>query len=156
RAAPTRPTSRSWTRASDRQSAYSRRRHMIPLPQRPTCSGSAEATFSERTNWPRRAPGSVGWSHLGVVIVVAAAATTLESDFSRGLGLLASPPYQDGIGYVIMAKSFFYRLGHEPLHVLAEMAGGRAPLWEALLVFTFAVLGEGEWQAYAVRFWPTF
>src|SRR5262249_27596136 len=76
--------------------------------------------------------------------------------FSRGLGLLAYPPYQDGIGYVIMAKSFFYRLGHEPLHVLAEMAGGRAPLWGALLVFTFAVLCEGEWQAYALRFWPPF
>jgi hypothetical protein len=76
------------------------------------------------------------------------------------MGLLSYPPYYDGISYVIDAKSVLYHFWQSgiDLRFVARNAGNfvRAPFWEALIMVCFLLLGEGEWQAYAVRFWAIF
>jgi hypothetical protein len=96
------------------------------------------------------------WRDIAMAGLLAVATTALEVHFSAELGLLAYPPYNDGIGYLLEAKSVFYRLRHEPGPALSTLAGRRASLWEALMILSFAMLGEGEWQAYTIRFWPVF
>jgi len=90
---------------------------------------------------------------------VALAITALDVHFSRQLGLLAHPPYYDGIAYLVDAKSLFYQLKQwwvHPRSLMYALVGNRVALWQALMLLNFLVLGEGEWQAYATRFWPTF
>jgi hypothetical protein len=94
-----------------------------------------------------------------LVGVVAAALTAVDICFSRQLGLLSYPPSYDGISYMVGAKSLFYRLGGAFIHPLSFMhaaINNPVPLWQALMVLSFLLLGEGEWQAYTVRFWPVF
>jgi len=97
---------------------------------------------------------------VAAVLLLAALLTTVDIHFSQQLGLLAYPPPYDGITYMLGAKSTFYRLAQGGLHSNAWvdlLAGNnKATLWQALMLFSFRSLGEGEWQAYSVRFWPTF
>jgi hypothetical protein len=101
---------------------------------------------------------------IGELILAAAlalVATAAEICFSTRMGLLTYPPYYDGISYVVDAKSVFYHLGQlgfdrASLQFLARKNLVMAPLWEILIVVGFLLLGEGEWQAYAVRFWAIF
>lgn len=104
------------------------------------------------------------YSSIGELILAAAlalVATVTEICFSTRMGLLTYPPYYDGISYVIDAKSVFYHLGQlgfDPasLQFLVRKNFVMAPLWELLIVISFLLLGEGEWQAYTVRFWAIF
>jgi hypothetical protein len=105
-----------------------------------------------------------------MILVVAALAlivTGVDIYFSSRVGLLAYPPYYDGIGYVLLAKGLFYRLNHyrfdvgslmfHPVSVGRELdVNAISLLWQALMWISFVILGEGEWQAYTARFWPTF
>ncbi len=73
--------------------------------------------------------------------------------------MLSYPPNYDGIGYVLAAKSSFYAVQSEETDP-TTMSRNRwvfefVPLWEALMLLSFWLLGEGEWQAFTVRFWPT-
>jgi 4-amino-4-deoxy-L-arabinose transferase-like glycosyltransferase len=93
--------------------------------------------------------------------MVAAVATAVEVHISSQVGLLAAPPVYDGIGYVNAAKSTFNILQtrgiyQAPLFHVLSTYFTFAPLWEALLLASFWLLGEGEWQAVTVRFVPTF
>jgi len=105
------------------------------------------------------------WPPVGELVLVAVLAliiTAVDIYFSIQIGLLAYPPYYDGIGYVLSAKSLFYRLRQlriDPLsytNALLPSINPYAPLWQALMLTSFFLIGEGEWQAYTVRFWPTF
>lgn len=94
-----------------------------------------------------------------LVGVVAAVVTAVDIYLSTQLGLLSYPPNYDGISYVVGAKSHFYHLLRWLLHPrwLVHAAGlSRVTLWQALMVLSFLVLGEGEWQAFTARFWPAF
>ena len=101
---------------------------------------------SRREAWPTV-------EEIVLTAVLALLITALDLYFSRELGLLAHPPGYDGISYVLDAKSAFYHLGQGSVSQLTNI---RVPLWHALILLNFLILGEGEWQAYAVRFWPTF
>ncbi len=94
-----------------------------------------------------------------IMLSVTALIITVDIYFSRQLGLLAYPPFYDGIGYVLVAKSSFYALQGGALEWLSEVLFGGfsafVPLWQGLMLLSFLLLGEGEWQAYTVRFWPT-
>jgi hypothetical protein len=112
------------------------------------------------TSTPLRDGGGASfWPFARDVALAAIAAITLtwiEIEFSRRFGLLAYPPFYDGVGYLLEAKRLFYRLWLEPAGVLQSLGVSKTPLWQILMMFDFLVLGEGEWQAHAVRFWPTF
>lgn len=89
--------------------------------------------------------------------------TAIDILFSMQVGLLAYPPYYDGISYVLSAKKLFYALkqlsdnpGSLEIYKLIVDRINPPVLWQALIVLSFFVLGEGEWQAYTVRFWPIF
>ncbi len=79
--------------------------------------------------------------------------TATDLYFSTQNGVLAGPLRNDGISYVMDAKSLFY-------HLLNDYNGHftywsyLVPLWLALMLLSWGLLGVGEWQAYTVRFWP--
>src|SRR5581483_10926061 len=84
--------------------------------------------------------------------------TTTDVYFSSKIGLLAYPPYQDGVSYMLEAKKAFLQFGLWKAHpvTFANMTfGNRYPLWQGLMVLNFKIFGEGEWQCYTARFWPT-
>ena len=105
---------------------------------------------------------SVDWPkpmELFLVFGLALAVIATDIYFSSKIGLLAYPPYYDGVEYMLHAKMTFLQLGLWKLHpiTLANMIfANRYPLWQSLMILNFEFFGEGEWQAYAVRFWPTF
>ncbi len=104
----------------------------------------------------------------GAIALIAALLTAIDLPFSSRMGLLSVPPAQDGLTYMIFGKSFFYRLhgfdwswfkGDLAQSPLAEIiAGGynAIPLWYWLMLVSFLLFGEGEWQCYTIRFWPIF
>ncbi len=94
---------------------------------------------------------------IALTVVLASIVTAIDIIISMQIGLLARPPYYDGIAYVMNAKSMFYQMNQfqfDLLHVDSFLFW-YAPLWQALMVLSFLLLGEGEWQAYSARFWPT-
>src|SRR5260370_5199914 len=105
---------------------------------------------------------SVEWPKpLDILFIFALALVAIATDiyFSSKIGLLAYPPYEDGVAYMFEAKNAFLQLGSwrlHPIHFTNMMIGNRYPIWQGLMVLNFMLFGQGEWQAYAVRFWPTF
>lgn len=105
------------------------------------------------------------WPTLGEIALVATVAlvvTATDVHISAQIGLLTHPPYYDGVSYELQAKSLYYRLNlwwtnslslTELVRILVR---GNSTLWVLLVALNFMLLGEGEWQAYAARFWPTF
>jgi hypothetical protein len=78
--------------------------------------------------------------------------------YSQKIGLLAYPPYYDGVHYMFEAKYAFLHLGMWKQHPVTfgyMILGNRYPIWKALMIMNFRLFGVGEWQSYAVRFWPT-
>ncbi len=112
------------------------------------------------------------WSSFRAIVLVALLAVTVTAVdifFSGQIGLLSHPPTYDGVSYVVNAKSLFYQVRqfrfdlshvHASLGLLNVLISrfllSYASLWHALMVLSFLLLGEGEWQAYTVRFWPIF
>ncbi|UBF24123.1 hypothetical protein K9N68_20645 [Kovacikia minuta CCNUW1] len=85
--------------------------------------------------------------------------TAIEIKLSQQSGILANPILNDGISYLVGAKQLFYKLGQgwfQNPSPLLELFGNRYPLWTTLLLLSQTIFGEGEWQSYAVRFWPSF
>jgi hypothetical protein len=107
---------------------------------------------------PERAGPAVFLSigELSVAAALALIAVAVDVCFSARMGLLAYPPYYDGISYVVGAKSLFYRLGQLDVNPRFLRNYAMTPFWDGSIVLGFLLLGEGEWQAYAVRFWPIF
>jgi hypothetical protein len=106
-----------------------------------------------------------GFGGILLVAAVAVVVTGVDIYFSLHVGLLAYPPYYDGISYMLRAKSLFYRLNQyrlDPGLLMFDPASvGReldlnpiSLLWQALIWLSFLLFGEGEWQAYTARFWP--
>jgi hypothetical protein len=92
-----------------------------------------------------------------ILVLLALLIVTVDILWSQSVGLLAYPPYYDGIHYVVDAKWTIYLLGNlfDNPEVLDAANFWFTPLWKILLMTHFLVLGVGEWQAYSVRFWPT-
>ena len=113
-------------------------------------AGTVEA--KEACRWP-------GAPEAGLAFALAVLATVVDIQISQSIGLLSAPPVYDGAYYMLEAKSTFYRLSEptsDPLFVLRDLIGGRFPVYKWLMLLNYLVLGEGEWQSYAVRFWPMF
>jgi hypothetical protein len=113
-------------------------------------------------NWPTV-------QDIGITAFLAIILTALEIYFSSQIGLLSYPPGQDGITYMGLTKDIFYRSRlntgwlwfQQPAPILSLVtqvsnAFIPTPLWYLLILLSFLVFGEGEWQCYTVRFWPTF
>ena len=95
---------------------------------------------------------------LSCLIAFALAVVAADIYYSQKLGLLAFPPYYDGIAYMCAAKYAILSLPswmQHPMRAALFMFGNHYPLWKILLFVNFKVFGIGEWQSYAVRFWPT-
>lgn len=95
-----------------------------------------------------------------IIVSVSVMITATDIHFSTQFGLLAHPPVYDGIGYIIAAKSAFYVLqagGLEPATLSHTFFTyfTFVPLWEGLMLLSFWLFGEGEWQAFTIRFWPS-
>jgi hypothetical protein len=112
---------------------------------------SATKTTKSNTDWLRL-------RELFFLIGVALLVTATDIHFSKRIGLLAYPPYYDGVAYMVEARYLFLHLGvfwSHPLRFAHMAFGSRYPVWTTLMATNFAVFGVGEWQSYAVRFWPT-
>jgi len=112
----------------------------------------SNSTKSERT-------GSGGFpsiDELGIAAALALIVVAVDICFSARMGLLTYPPYYDGISYVVGAKTLFYQMGQLGVNLRILKNYVIAPFWNAAIVLVFLFLGEGEWQAYAVRFFPIF
>lgn len=128
-----------------------------------TASTGLRATFIGIASRICRLDAEAEWpcaSEVLVSAVLAAIVTAVELRLSPKVGLLSFPPMYDGVAYVVDAKSAFYRLLSSPRAAL-EIPYGEGtvyltPLWDLLIFLSFTVLGEGEWQATATRFWPVF
>lgn len=104
----------------------------------------------------------------GAIALIAVLLTAIDLPFSSRMGLLSVPPAQDGLTYMIFGKSFFYRLhgfdwswfrgdlAQSPLGGIIAGGYNAIPLWYWLMLVSFLLLGEGEWQCYTIRFWPIF
>jgi hypothetical protein len=95
-----------------------------------------------------------------IVIALSLLLTAVDIEVSLRLGLLAYPPYYDGVSYLLQSRQVYSRivsnpmlLFRDPYYVLSPL--GLSPLWNLLILLNFFLFGIGEWQAYAVRFWPT-
>lgn len=109
-----------------------------------------------RKTWQEQITGHRGRLFFSAAIL-ALIITAVDTYFSSRMGLLAYPPYYDGISYVIDAKSSFYRLSHasvDPHSIIQTFhtfSFPLAPLWEMLILLNLLIFGAGEWQAYTVR-----
>jgi 4-amino-4-deoxy-L-arabinose transferase-like glycosyltransferase len=120
----------------------------LPFPRLPKFSRESELRLPSRLEFV-------------VLVLLAVLIVTVDISWSRSVGLLAYPPIYDGIHYVFDAKWTIYVLGNlfdnpEVLRNHGAPNFSFTPLWKILLLLHFSVLGVGEWQAYSVRFWPTF
>jgi len=96
-----------------------------------------------------------------ILALLATLIVTIDIFWSSSAGLLAYPPSYDGIGYMFDSKRTLYLLSSlfENPEVLRNSSApdfSFSPLWKILIMIHYLVLGIGEWQAYTVRFWPTF
>lgn len=107
------------------------------------------------------APGGPALLYIGLI---AACATAVDIVLSLDMGILSHPPVYDGVGYTVNASRLFWLLSEAwstpqrlwDALLIEQTIPLRAPIWQGLMVAHFFVLGEGEWQAYSVRFWPSF
>jgi len=124
--------------------------------------GIVLAFMSGVLRYGKKAPRAWDWPtpiEIISLFCLALAVTATDIYFSRKIGLLAFPPYYDGIQYMLDAKNAFLHLGLWKVHPVTFASvtfGNRYPVWQGLMVLNFALFGEGEWQSYAARFWPTF
>ena len=124
--------------------------------------GIVLAFMSGVLRYGEKAPRTRDWPKPMEIIFLfclALVVTATDIYFSRKIGLLAFPPYYDGVQYMLDAKNAFLHLGLWKVHPItfANITfGNRYPVWQGLMVLNFVLFGEGEWQSYAARFWPTF
>jgi hypothetical protein len=112
---------------------------------------SATKTAKSNVDWLRL-------KELFVLVGLALLVTRTDIHLSKRIGLLAYPPYYDGVGYMVDARYAFLHLGmcwSHPFRFAHLAFGSRYPVWTTLMTTNFVAFGVGEWQAYAVRFWPT-
>jgi len=107
---------------------------------------------NEKNSWPEI-------REVAIAIVTAAFITIIDIFFSKSRGLLAYTPVQDGITYMLSAKFTFLHLGSflsSPVQFIPLNFVMYSPFWKILMISHFFLFGEGEIQAYSVRFWPIF
>ena len=112
---------------------------------------SARKTTKSNSDW-------LTLRELFFLIGLALLVTGIDIHFSKRIGLLAYPPYYDGVKYMVEARYAFLHLGmcwSRPLRFAYMVFGNRYPVWMTLMAANFAVFGVGDWQSYAVRFWPS-
>lgn len=110
--------------------------------------GDTLSTFCNAKNiWP---------SAFDIIIAFVLALLVIIVDIvlASKYGLIANPGYHDGITYMLMAKSAFYRADLWGSLNCWELA--HAPLWVLSMMVNMALFGDGIWQLYAARFWPIF
>jgi hypothetical protein len=86
---------------------------------------------------------------------VAAAVVALDAYYSAQEGWLARPPDYDGVGYMFYAHGPYHLILGLHLRPAIHELNNHAPMWTAFITAHYLVLGEGAWQTFAVRFWPT-
>jgi hypothetical protein len=112
---------------------------------------SATKTTKSNNDWLRL-------KELFFLVGLALVVIGTDIHFSRKIGLLAYPPYYDGVGYMVEARYALLHVGmcwSHPLRFAHMAFGNRYPVWMTLMATNFAVFGVGDWQSYAVRFWPS-
>ena len=91
------------------------------------------------------------------LIGLASLVIVTDIHYSQRIGLLVFPPYYDGAEYMCAAKYAILSQAtwsQHPLRIGFVIFGNRYPVWKALILINFRLFGVGEWQSYAVRFWP--
>jgi hypothetical protein len=116
-----------------------------------------ESGLNETWSWPTV-------KDVVLVAAIASAVTATEIYFSQQVGVLAYPLSYESVGYMVPAKSLFYQMKQWSTnppswdYIKYALFVGMVPpatLWQKLMMLSFLLLGEGEWQAYTARFWPT-
>jgi hypothetical protein len=114
---------------------------------------NGEILFStEKSRWPSFKEAFIASFSAFLIVIV-------DIYFSMSRGLLANPPVQDGITYMIGAKITFlnlYSFFQSPILFLKNNFVIYSPFEKLLMIIHFFLFGEGEVQAYSVRFWPIF
>ena len=107
------------------------------------------------------------------LLALAALLTGIDILLSMRLGLLANPPLNDGLGYVVDARlppklvltPPRQQLDRPYLEVVEvespvldavpalDALSRRAPLWAGLLKLSDLLFGAGDWQPFTARFW---
>jgi hypothetical protein len=98
-------------------------------------------------------------SRLDILIAACLSAGVTATDIylsTKQGGWRALPPINDGVVYMVQAKSLFYGWQHDPIKVLELLLENRTPLWIGLLLLSLLVFGDGEWQFYVIRFGSIF
>jgi hypothetical protein len=90
-----------------------------------------------------------------LAVCLSVAITAADIYFSVQQGSLAIPPIYDGIGSIVDAKRIFYSLNDDPLPGIVKLMGNRNPLWIGLMLPGLFFFGDGEWQYYLARLYPT-
>jgi hypothetical protein len=85
--------------------------------------------------------------------------TCIDLYFSLGVGNASQVMRYDAISYLVNAKVNFFLIQNffsDPITVIHAILVNANPLWQILWIISFALFGFGEWQIYAIRFWPIF
>jgi hypothetical protein len=113
-------------------------------------TGSDKTAGVASSDWPTA-------NEFIVCAVAAAVVVAIDIYLSGRLGLLSYPPHYDGVGWMVEAKRSFLSDGWaRPDQLLTHVMPSRTPLWQLLMMLNWSVLGQGEWQAHAVRYWAVF
>jgi hypothetical protein len=88
---------------------------------------------------------------------MAIAAISVDTRLAQRVGIIRDGLPYDGVAYAIDARSLYLAAAHNGwlgvLHEKARAFLGFDPAWKLLMTLNLAVLGDGLWQVYAVRFW---
>ena len=96
---------------------------------------------------------------IGFAALLAAAVVAIDICISLRYGLLSYPVSYDGLAYVLDARRLFYHLDRLslPWGILGfPLRGQWAWIWDAMMLGGYRLFGDGDWQPYTARFWPTF
>jgi hypothetical protein len=85
--------------------------------------------------------------------------TCIDLYFSLRVGNASQVMRYDAISYLVNAKVNFFIISSfftNPISVIQALLVNANPIWQFLWSLNFAFFGFGEWQIYAIRFWPIF
>ena len=108
--------------------------------------------MSSKEAEPQRSPSALT---ILACCVVAAATVSIDAYYSAQEGWLARPADYDGVGYMFLAQAPYHMIQELHLRTALHQLNDHAPLWTAVLTAHYLVLGEGTWQTFVARFWPT-
>jgi hypothetical protein len=99
------------------------------------------------------------YSDIFLAIGIGLLITCIDLYFSLQVGNATQVMRYDAISYLVNAKANFFLIQNfssDPVTVFHTLLVNANPLWQILWIVNFALFGFGEWQIYAIRFWPIF